>query len=82
MSDRRTAELMAGFYGHLRDGLPKDEALRAAQLDLLRGGPDAATEDGTRRGVGKLAKGRPGDVTSPFYWAAFAAWTRASGKTL
>jgi len=36
--DRSTAVLMARFYTGLRAGLPKDEALRQAQLQLLRTG--------------------------------------------
>jgi CHAT domain-containing protein len=35
--DRSTAALMVRFYEHLRDGMPKDEALRQAQLGMLRG---------------------------------------------
>ncbi len=35
--DRATAELMVRFHRHLNAGLTKDEALRAAQLDLIRG---------------------------------------------
>jgi CHAT domain-containing protein len=27
---------MESFYGHLRAGKPKDEALRAAQIDQIR----------------------------------------------
>jgi CHAT domain-containing protein/tetratricopeptide (TPR) repeat protein len=37
VSDRSTTVLMKAFYGHLRAGRPKDEALQTAQLDLLRG---------------------------------------------
>lgn len=39
--DRATAELMTRFHRHLRTGLPKDRALRAAKLELLHedGGP-------------------------------------------
>lgn len=36
VSDRSTAELMKRFYGHLRQGATKDEALRRAQVDLIR----------------------------------------------
>jgi CHAT domain-containing protein len=34
--DAGTADLMLRFYGHLKHGLTKDEALRAAQSELLR----------------------------------------------
>lgn len=35
--DQATSELMLRFYSHLRSGLPKDEALRAAQVELIQG---------------------------------------------
>jgi CHAT domain-containing protein len=37
IDDRATAALMTALYEGLRAGLPKDEALRQAQLRLLRG---------------------------------------------
>ena len=36
ISDYSTAAFMKSFYGHLRAGKTKDEALRAAQLDQIR----------------------------------------------
>jgi CHAT domain-containing protein len=42
VDDKATAELMERFYHHLHVGEPKAEALRAAQLDLLRGKESAA----------------------------------------
>ena len=36
VSDASAAELMKCFYGHLRQGKSKDEALRSAQAELLR----------------------------------------------
>ncbi len=36
VEDKSTAELMRRFYGYLKTGQPKDEALRLAQVDLLR----------------------------------------------
>ncbi|HEX4963493.1 MAG TPA: CHAT domain-containing protein [Thermoanaerobaculia bacterium] len=36
VADVSTARFMESFYGHLHDGLSKDEALRAAQLDMIR----------------------------------------------
>ncbi|HSG40879.1 MAG TPA: CHAT domain-containing protein, partial [Thermoanaerobaculia bacterium] len=36
VSDRSTADLMKRFYSHLKQGRSKDEALRAAQIDLIR----------------------------------------------
>ena len=36
VADYSTAGFMKSFYGHLRAGKPKDEALRAAQIDQIR----------------------------------------------
>lgn len=36
VADDSTGELMTGFYSHLKRGATKDEALRAAQLTLIR----------------------------------------------
>jgi CHAT domain-containing protein/Tfp pilus assembly protein PilF len=55
VADASTSELMNRFYRHLRSGKPKDEALRAAQLDLIRG-----------RDVPAGAR-----FSHPFHWAAF-----------
>jgi CHAT domain-containing protein/Tfp pilus assembly protein PilF len=38
VDDRRTATLMKGLYSELRNGKTKDEALRAAQIEMLRSG--------------------------------------------
>jgi CHAT domain-containing protein len=38
VSDESTADLMRRFYTHLKAGETKDEALRDAQLELIRGG--------------------------------------------
>lgn len=59
ITDRSTAELMPRFYRHLKQGKTKDEALRAAQLEFIRG-----------RG-GHPGKGPRGRLRHPFYWAAF-----------
>lgn len=55
VNDRSTAELMVRFHGHLRQGMPTDEALRAAQIELIRNGAAATL----------------GDTSAPFHWAAF-----------
>ena len=36
VADRSTAGFMQSFYGYLHSGKPKDEALRAAQIDHIR----------------------------------------------
>jgi CHAT domain-containing protein/Tfp pilus assembly protein PilF len=60
VADQATAELMRRFYSHLRKGRPKDEALRLAQLELIR----------EARGIRDRA-GEPleVDVSAPFFWA-------------
>ena len=56
VSDRTTAELMSRFYRHMRSGKTWDEALRAAQLELIHG--EVKNEWGIA-------------ASSPYYWAAF-----------
>jgi CHAT domain-containing protein/Tfp pilus assembly protein PilF len=60
VGDDSTAELMTRFYGHLKAGKEKDQALRAAQLELIR----------TRRPL-KDSRGTALAVAHPFHWAAF-----------
>ena len=55
VADESTAELMKRFYRYLKAGKTKDEALRASQLDLIRGLKDGAAHD----------------TSHPFHWAAF-----------
>ena len=56
VSDKSTPLLMKRFYGYLRAGRSRDEALRAAQIDLIR--------------AGSSAQG-PADLSHPIRWAAF-----------
>jgi CHAT domain-containing protein/Tfp pilus assembly protein PilF len=62
ISDRTTAELMVRFYKHLKDGMPKDEALRAAQMELIQGPIRVKNEKGEEEEI---------DASAPYYWAAF-----------
>ncbi|MCP4592722.1 MAG: tetratricopeptide repeat protein [bacterium] len=62
VEDRSTAELMTRFYRHLREGKAKDEALRAAQLELLRGPIQVQGETGEYQEI---------EASAPYYWAAF-----------
>ena len=62
VEDQVTAELMVRFYRHLRAGKTKDVALRAAQVELIRGPIEVRDEDGQVRQI---------DASSPYYWAAF-----------
>jgi len=62
ISDRTTAELMVRFYKHLKAGLTKDEALRAAQMELIHGPIRVKNEKGEEEEI---------DASAPYYWAAF-----------
>lgn len=62
VADQVTAELMARFYRHLAAGLPKDQALRAAQLELIREPVRITTAQGQTVET---------DASAPFFWAAF-----------
>lgn len=62
VQDQATSELMIRFYKHLRAGLPKDEALRQAQVELIRGPIEVVDEKGEKTVL---------DASSPYYWAGF-----------
>ena len=62
VADHTTAELMIRFYRHLQEGKSKDVALRAAQLELIRG---------PIRVQGKTGQIVETDASAPYYWAAF-----------
>ncbi len=57
VSDRMTAPLMVSFYRALLAGMPKDEALRQAQMEMLHGAGAAAPADAMD--------------AEPFFWAGF-----------
>jgi CHAT domain-containing protein len=60
--DQATSELMIRFYKHLRAGLPKDEALRQAQIELIRGPIEVVNEKGEKILL---------DASAPYFWAGF-----------
>ena len=62
VQDDSTAELMVRFYRNLRAGNSKAEALRAAQLELIRGAVSVQSDSGASS---------PRDFSAPYYWAAF-----------
>ncbi|MBP7865601.1 MAG: CHAT domain-containing protein [Acidobacteria bacterium] len=64
VSDDATVELMRGFYRQLRRGRPVDDALREAQVRMIRKAPPRPGPDGTV----------PPDRRAPFFWAAFGAY--------
>lgn len=61
VDDESAAELMARFYARMNEGLPRDEALRQAQLALLRG-PIEVERDGHRIAL---------RTAEPRHWAPF-----------
>jgi CHAT domain-containing protein len=84
VDDRRTAALMERFYAHLwTEGLSPLEALRKAQLHLLRG--EATPAQARSRGLKPVAGERgleaidgaspTSDAVPPYYWAAFVLST-------
>jgi CHAT domain-containing protein len=74
IGDEPTRTLMARFYENLWSrGQPPDQALREAQLALLRG---EVSPGGPSRGVLKREKTTAkSDRLPPFYWAAFVLST-------
>jgi CHAT domain-containing protein len=74
IGDEATEALMARFYDNLwTHGRPPAEALREAQLSMLRGKISFA---GPSRGGLKREAGKPeSDRLPPFYWAAFVLST-------
>ena len=62
VADQTTAELMVRFHRHLPAGLSKAEALRAAQIGLIRQPIQITTAQGQTLEM---------DASSPFFWAAF-----------
>ena len=66
VNDASTSEFMASFYKHWTSDSPlKVEALRQAQLDMLRGG-DLDTTHKTCTQTGQLPH-----LSHPYYWAPF-----------
>ena len=62
VADDSTAELMDRLYRQLHAGTATDEALRAAQLELLSAPLRLPSGDGETREL---------DARHPFHWAAF-----------
>ena len=60
--DTTTGELMVRLYRHLRDGEPKDQALRHAQIELIRHQILIADKSGVDA---------PVDASAPYHWAGF-----------
>ena len=73
ISDRSTALLMERFYRELLAGKTKDEALRQAQLQLLRAPVEAPVPISwwQRLAVWRARQTTEIDATHPYHWAAF-----------
>ncbi|MCY7393212.1 MAG: CHAT domain-containing protein, partial [Leptolyngbyaceae cyanobacterium CAN_BIN12] len=75
VNDPATSNLMQRFYGNLANGMTKSEALRQAQLSLLRrsssvqGQGDRATV--IPQSVGGSRAAAPTNEDHPYYWAPF-----------
>ncbi|WP_017718458.1 CHAT domain-containing protein [Kamptonema formosum] len=78
VSDAGTLGLMAEFYQHLKDAKIKAEALRQAQLAMIRG--DVRIEEGELRQTGirtgvslpaELLKEGNHNLKHPYYWSGF-----------
>jgi CHAT domain-containing protein len=65
VQDQATSDLMIRFYKHLRAGKPKDEALRQAQIELIRGPIEVVNEKGEKTLL---------DASAPYYWAGFQVY--------
>ena len=65
VQDQATSELMIRFYKHLRAGKSKDEALRQAQIELIRGPIEVLNEKGEKTLL---------DASAPYYWAGFQVY--------
>ena len=78
VSDEGTLALMTEFYSHLTDSQIKAEALRQAQIAMIRG--HVSVEAGELRGSGlrgsiplppELAHFENTNLSHPYYWSAF-----------
>lgn len=78
VNDASTAQLMQDFYSNLARETPitKAEALRQAQLKMLRG--EVSREGGSDRGLVEVrpvaeyeTEGSASEFAHPYYWAAF-----------
>jgi CHAT domain-containing protein len=65
--DQESSVLVAAFYQNLwKKQMPPREALRAAQLSMLKDGPKRGLEE-----LDDNPPAPPSKITSPYYWAAF-----------
>ncbi len=84
VSDAGTRDLMMAFYGRLKKGEGRTEALRQVQLAMLRGEltPTTSVQSGQRE-TRDTSGNAPKDYRHPYYWAAFIQsgdWRSMDGK--
>ncbi|PYS80890.1 MAG: kinesin [Acidobacteria bacterium] len=80
VSDEVTRDLMVEYYKRLQAGEGRTEALRAVQLELIRGG---RVEGGQNREINGKALAGQADLSHPFFWAGFIEsgdWRGMDGK--
>lgn len=74
VADEATAQLMADFYDNLIvGGMSKADALRAAQLSMLKRetAPDSASGERAAVSKQKQATAMPEGFTHPYFWSPF-----------
>jgi CHAT domain-containing protein len=76
IDDTGTVALMGEFYQNLKTNASKAQALRQAQIAMIKG--DVQIEDGKLRGSNlevdfpqTLAKASPKNLSHPYYWSGF-----------
>jgi CHAT domain-containing protein/Flp pilus assembly protein TadD len=75
VADGSTAALMTRFYDYRAQGERTDEALRAAQIDALRGAfAETARDAAGTRGIAAPAPPVVDDASRAFHWAAFSLY--------
>jgi CHAT domain-containing protein len=81
VSDEATRELMVAFYEKLKAGEGRTAALRAVQLEMLKGKEPARSGDS--RGITRGSVETKKDRSHPFFWASFIQsgdWRSLAGQ--
>lgn len=68
VNDQSTQKVMELFYGHLKNGMRKDEALRKAKLDYLDKYPNLGTDPYFWAGIIPIGDMSPVNLSSGFNW--------------
>ncbi|MBC7929459.1 MAG: CHAT domain-containing protein, partial [Rubrivivax sp.] len=81
VDDAATRDLMVAYYKRLQAGEGRTQALRAVQLEMLKG--DARDAGGPSRALNSQIKGGKASRSHPFFWAGFIQsgdWRSMSDK--